>query len=85
MFHKNRLLADDSHEISCLIFSKIRKNITKFVVRCSCDWRFKGKTMQYATKTAQYLIGCKMRKCKSKIMAKILTSIKSMEAAILNI
>ena len=42
IFHENRLLADDSPEISCLIFSKIRKNITKFVVCCSCDWRFKG-------------------------------------------
>ena len=35
MFHGNRLLADDSHEISCLIFSKIRNKFTKFVVCCS--------------------------------------------------
>ena len=27
IFHENRLLADDSHEISCLIFSKIRKDV----------------------------------------------------------
>ena len=27
MFHENRLLADDSHEISCLISLKIRKKI----------------------------------------------------------
>ena len=26
IFHENRLLADDSHVISCLIFSKIRKD-----------------------------------------------------------
>ena len=42
-FHGNRLLADDSHEISYLIFfSKIEKYVAKFVVCCSCDWRFKG-------------------------------------------
>ena len=40
MFHENRLLADDSHEISYLISSKIRKNITKLVVCCSRDWCF---------------------------------------------
>ena len=40
--HGNRLLADDSHEISYLIFSKIRKDVAKFVVCCSRDWRFKG-------------------------------------------
>ena len=37
IFHENHLL-----EISCLIFSKIGKDVTKFVVCCSCDWRFKG-------------------------------------------
>ena len=41
-FHENRLLADDSHEISYLIFSKIGKDVAKFVVCCSCDWCFKG-------------------------------------------
>ena len=40
--HKNRLLVDISHEISYLIFSKIRKDAAKFVVCCSRDWRFKG-------------------------------------------
>ena len=25
-----------------LFFSKIRKDVGKFVVCCSCDWRFKG-------------------------------------------
>ena len=42
IFHENRLLADDSHEISYLIFSKIGKDFAKFAVCCSCDWRFKG-------------------------------------------
>ena len=43
IFHENRLLADDSHEISYLVFfSKIKKDVGKFVVCCSCDWRFKG-------------------------------------------
>ena len=44
IFHENRLLADYSHEISYLIFLKIRKDIDveKFVVCCSRDWPFKG-------------------------------------------
>ena len=43
IFHENRLLADDSHEISYLIFIlKIVKDVQKFVVCCSRDWRFKG-------------------------------------------
>ena len=43
VFHENRLLADDSHEISYLIFfSKIKKDVVKIVVCCSHDWRFKG-------------------------------------------
>ena len=29
IFHENRLLTDDSHEIPYLIFSKIRKDVTK--------------------------------------------------------
>ena len=41
IFHENRLLTDDSHEISYLIFSKIRKDVEKFVVCCSRDWRLK--------------------------------------------
>ena len=40
IFHENRLFADDSHEISYLIF--LRNYERKFVVSCSCDWRFKG-------------------------------------------
>ena len=43
IFHENRLLADDSHVTSCLIFSKIRKDVAKFVVCCSREWRFKGE------------------------------------------
>ena len=39
IFHENRLLADDSHVISCLIFSKIREDVAKFVVCCSHDLR----------------------------------------------
>ena len=51
ILHENRLLADDSHEISYLIFvtlffSKIQKNVAKFVVWCSRDWRFKGQDLQ---------------------------------------
>ena len=42
IFHENRLLADDSHEISYLIFLKIWEDVAKFVVCCSRDWRFKG-------------------------------------------
>ena len=38
-FHANRLLADHSHEISYLIFSKIKKDVAKCVVCCSRYWR----------------------------------------------
>ena len=31
---RNRLLADDSHEISYLIFVETRKDVAKFVVCC---------------------------------------------------
>ena len=42
IFYENLLLADDFKEISNFIyFSKIQKNVAKFVVCCSCDWRFK--------------------------------------------
>ena len=43
MLHENCLPADNSHEISYLNFSKIRKDVAKFVVCCSHDWRFKGE------------------------------------------
>ena len=45
IFHENRLLADDSHEISNLIFSKIKKGVANFVVCCSCDWHIKGSVI----------------------------------------
>ena len=37
IFHDNHLLADDSHEVSYIIFS-ISQDISKFVVCCSHDW-----------------------------------------------
>ena len=37
------MLADNSHEISYLIFSKIRKDVTKFVVYCSRDYALRAK------------------------------------------
>ena len=33
------LLADNSHEISYLFFSKIVKDVAEFVFCCSCDWQ----------------------------------------------
>ena len=44
IFHENRLLVDDPHEISYLIFLKIRKNVAKFVVCFSRDRRLKTQT-----------------------------------------
>ena len=41
IFHESRLLADDSHVISYLISVEIGKDVSKFAVYCSCDWRFK--------------------------------------------
>ena len=50
MFYENRLLAniieaEDSHEISYLIFFFFFElgKIVNFVVCCSCDWCFKDK------------------------------------------
>ena len=43
IFYENRLLADDSHEISYLILWKIKKDVAKFVVCCIHDQRFKVK------------------------------------------
>ena len=42
IYYENRLLADDSHEISYLIFSEFGKDVSKVVVCRSRDWRFKG-------------------------------------------
>ena len=46
IFHENRLPTDDSHEISYLIFLKIRKYVAKFVVCCSRNMRFKGYNLK---------------------------------------
>ena len=49
IFHENCLLADNSHEKSYLIFSKIWKDVGKFVVCCSCDLGFKGSVVNAET------------------------------------
>ena len=43
IFHKNYLLADDSHEISYFFLKKIEKDVVKCVVCCSRDLRFKSE------------------------------------------
>ena len=45
IFHENRLLADDSREKSYLIFSKIGKDVSKFVFCCSCDEGLKRRRL----------------------------------------
>ena len=40
VFHENRLFM----KWHTIFFSKIRKDVAKFVVCCSRDWRFKGET-----------------------------------------
>ena len=47
VFHEYRLLGDDANEISNLIFSKIGKDVQKFVLCCSHDWHFKVKISTY--------------------------------------
>ena len=54
IFHENRVLADDSHEITCLIFSKIEKDVTNNVVCCCFTWRFKGKHPSENKVTSKY-------------------------------
>ena len=39
---ENCLLADNSHEISYLIYLENKKDIAELVICCSRDWRFKG-------------------------------------------
>ena len=46
IFHENRLLADDLVKYHTLFFLKIGKDVSKFVVCCSRDWRFKGKLIK---------------------------------------
>ena len=55
IFHDNCLLADNSHEISYLILSKIRKDVAKFVVCCSREWRFKGSSLLFTRTTSTIL------------------------------
>ena len=45
IYHGNRPLADDSHEISYLIFVKTRKDVAKIFVCSSRDWRLMGKKL----------------------------------------
>ena len=45
VFHENRLLADDSHEISYIMLLKIGKDVAKFVVCCRRDWGIASKNI----------------------------------------
>ena len=42
LFYENRLLADDSHVISYLIFVENGKDVAKFVVCCNHVWALEG-------------------------------------------
>ena len=55
IFYENRLLAEDSHGIYLIFFRKfvIWKDVAKFVVCCSCDWRFKGISEFHSSKGGQ--------------------------------
>ena len=58
IIHENRLLADDSHEISYLILFETRKDGTQFVICCSGDWCFRGKKISRCQKRMQnYIVG----------------------------
>ena len=48
VFRENRLLADDSHEISFLISFENEEGVTRFVVCCSRDWRIKVKIIFFS-------------------------------------
>ena len=50
IFHENRLLADDSHVISYLIFSKIWKDVAKLAV--AADYNFKFAAFSKTTNKA---------------------------------
>ena len=57
IFYENRLLADDSHVISYLIFVENWERCLKIVVCCSRGWHFKGKIkifMSYSSKRDSY-------------------------------
>ena len=52
IFHENRLPADDSHEISCLIFLFLKKRQDlKLLSASNCRWRFKGYLIVSQTST----------------------------------
>ena len=50
-FHENRLLSDDVHEISYLIFTKSKNDVAKFVVCFSRDLRLYGKDIEHSGKS----------------------------------
>ena len=62
IFHENCLLADNSHDIiyHTLFLLKIRKDVAKFVVCCSRDWRFKGYRLPSIRDNAIVKIGEKL-------------------------
>ena len=61
IFHENCLLADNSCVILCFIFSKIRKDVARFFVCCSRDWRFKGLYGMFTSvfRPSQFMISIK--------------------------
>ena len=72
IFHENCLLADNSHVISYLIFSEIRKIVAKFVVCCSSDWCF--KVLKCILEAQKNLLFLQLREafCESCMIIKIL-------------
>ena len=60
---RNRLLADDSHEISYLIFVKTRKDVAKFVVCCFMIGAFKVKFIILVTDGLAVVLNVSAIKC----------------------
>ena len=60
IFHENRLLADDSHVISYLIFVENWENVANFVVCCSRDLALYG--LMLSTNFSYTLYGQNMQK-----------------------
>ena len=65
IFHENCLLADDSLEISYRIFSE--KDVAKFVVCCSRDWRLRVKFFSM-NKVNQDAIKVLFKKCFGSVL-----------------
>ena len=65
-FYENRLLASILLKYHTLFFSKIGKDVAKFVVCCSWDWRFLGLTWAQYMKF-RYLLH--MRPAKARVGA----------------